>query len=210
MENHNMKTYKFFEFIARMGQIVRWSLMRNIKQEDLKQHSFDVAVLAHALATIRNVYFSGTLDPNMAAVYALYHDTAEVFTGDIPTPIKFFGGGVVKSIVNQLEGLAINKMVGSLPDKLQPIYRAVFTIPPLYKDVIKAADRIAALQKCQEELAFGNPEFAPASARLLEVLKSSDLPEVKYFMENFMSDRPMSLDELIEGNGAWLLEGGLE
>ena len=79
MESRNMKIYKFFEFIARMGQIVRWSLMRNIRQEDLKQHSFDVAVLAHALATIRNVYYSGTLDPNMAAVYALYHDTAEVF-----------------------------------------------------------------------------------------------------------------------------------
>lgn len=204
-----MKIYKFFEFIARMGQIIRWSLMRNVRQEDLKQHSFDVAVLAHALATIRTIYFSGTLDPKAAAVYALYHDTAEVFTGDIPTPIKFFGGGVVKSIVSQLEGLAINKMVGSLPDKLQPAYRAVFTIPLAYKDLIKAADRISALQKCREELAFGNPEFAPASARLQELLEHSELPEVKYFMDNFMSDRPMTLDELIEGNGAWLLDGGL-
>jgi 5'-deoxynucleotidase len=207
------KTYKFFEFIARMGNMLRWSLMRNVKQEDLKQHSYDVAVIAHALATIWNEVFgpqhnSGFehIDANQAATYALFHDTAEVFTGDIPTPIKNFGGGKGKEFADILEAMAVNKMITSLPEELMPAYRRVFDIPLRYKGIVKAADRISALKKCREEIAAGNNEFLPAAARIEEVLKKSNLPEVHYFMEHFMPSRPMSLDELIEGNGSWLLD----
>ena len=200
-----MKIFKFYEFVARMGQICRWSLMRNTRQEDLKQHSFDVAMLSHALATISNIYYSGNLDPGMASVYALYHDTAEVFTGDMPTPIKQFGGGVVKSIAENLERLAITKMVSSLPNEMQSTYQQIFEIPTEYEGIIKAADRLAALRKCREETSAGNPEFAPAAARLEEALALCGLPEVKYFTENFMTDYPLTLDALIDGNGGWLI-----
>lgn len=207
------KKYKFFEFIARMGSMMRWSLMRNTKPEDLKQHSYDVAVIAHALAVIWNVVCGPQakggfmpLDANQAATYALFHDTAEVFTGDIPTPIKYFGGGIVKELMDQMEEKAVNKMVSSLPEPLRPAYQQVFDIPPRYKRLIKAADQLSALRKCREELAAGNNEFAPAAVRLEENLKECNLPEVAYYMENFLTERPMSLDELIEGNGAWLLE----
>lgn len=204
------KTFKFFEFIARMGSMLRWSLMRNVKQEDLKQHSYDVAVTAHALTIIRNEKvlnpFRRRLDPNLAATYALFHDTAEVFTGDIPTPIKQFGGGKVKAITEVLEQMAVEKMVSSLPEELQENYRHVFLIPKDYKDIIKAADQISALRKCREEIAAGNKEFLPAAARLEETLESSNRPEVRYYLENFLPDKPMTLDSLIEGNGAWLLE----
>ncbi len=201
-----MRTYKFFEFIQRMGQIFRWSLMRNTKPEDLKQHSYDVAVIAHGLATIAAINHNSTLDPDKAATYALFHDTAEVFTGDIPTPIKHFGGGVMKEFTDRLERMAIDKMVSSLPAPLQSSYQRVFEIPESYKGIIKAADRIAALKKCREEIAAGNPEFVPAAARLEESLNECPLPEVAFFMQHFMPSRPMALDELIEGNGAWLLE----
>lgn len=207
------KTFKFFEFIARMGTIIRWSMMRNTKQEDLKQHSYDVAVIAHALATIWNEVFVPMsivnripVDANQAATYALFHDSAEIFTGDIPTPIKQLGGGVVKEIADKLEKLAVDKMVSSLPEDLRPAYKSVFEIPARYKEIIKAADRISALKKCREEMAAGNNEFVRAAAQNEEKLRSCGLPEVEYFMDNFMPVRPMSLDELIEGNGAWLLD----
>lgn len=207
------KVFKFFEFIGRMGTIMRWSLMRNVKQEDLKQHSYDVALIAHALATIWNEVYGPQakggfipLDANQAAVYALYHDTLEIFTGDIPTPIKHFGGSMIKEIADKMEELAKNKLIVSLPGELQPTYRAIFEIPSRFKGLIKAADRISALRKCREEIAAGNNEFLPAAARLEEALKECNLPEVAYFMENFMPAKPMSLDELIEGNGSWLLD----
>lgn len=148
------------------------------------------------------------IDAAQAATYALFHDTPEIGTGDIPTPIKYFGGGVIKEALDKLETMMVDKLVTSVPSELQPSYREVFEIPPRYKGIVKAADQIAALKKCREEIAAGNMEFGPAAARLEDSLKSNDLPEVAYFMDNFMPSRPMTLDELIEGNGAWLLDGG--
>ena len=202
------KTYKFFEFIWRMAYIIRWSLMDCRKAEDLKQHSFDVSVIAHGLIIIRNDVLANPrpLDAGKAVLYALYHDVEEVFTGDLPTPIKYFGGGVMKGIMDKISSLAIDKLVGSLPEQMQPAYRDALDIPPEYKAIIKAADRIAGLRKCKEELAAGNQEFAPAAVRLEEELRKSGLPEVHFFLANFVPDKPMSLDSLIEGNGAWILE----
>jgi 5'-deoxynucleotidase len=203
-----IKIFKFFEYIHRMTYIIRWSLMDCRKQEDLKQHSFDVAMISHALVVIHNdvLNLPRKLDAAKAALLAMYHDASEIFTGDVPTPIKYFGGGAMKGILDKIEGLAVDKLVGSLPDKMQPAYRDALDITAEYKPYIKAADRLAALRKCREELAAGNQEFAPAAARLEEALKSSGMPEIDYFMANFMTDKPMSLDALIEGNGAWLIE----
>ncbi len=203
-----MKVFKFFEYIFRTSLISRWSLMRSMRQEDLKQHSYDVSVVVHALVLIKNNLFGGQLDAGKAVLYALYHDTAEVFTGDIPTPIKHFGGGVLKQFADMLEAKAIDKLVTSLPEALQPAYRDCLNIPGEYKSIIKAADRISALRKCREEIAAGNNEFKPASVRLEDELSSCGLLEVSYFMTHLMTENPMSLDELIEGNGAWLLEEG--
>lgn len=205
-----VKIFKFFEYIHRMAHIMRWSLMDCRKQEDLKQHSQDVAVISHALVVIHNdeLNLPRKLDAAKATLLAIFHDAGEIFTGDVPTPIKYFGGGVMKGILDKIEGLAMDKLLGSLPEKMQPAYREALEIPTEYKPFIKAADRLAALRKCREEIAAGNQEFAPAAARLEEALKSSGLPEVEYFMINFMTDKPMSLDSLIEGNGAWMIEEG--
>ena len=83
-----MKSH-FFAYISRMRFIQRWALMRNTAPENVQEHSHQVAVLAHALAVIRNEKFGGRLDPGAVAVAALYHDASEIFTGDMPTPIKY-------------------------------------------------------------------------------------------------------------------------
>ena len=83
-----MKSH-FFAYISRMRFIQRWALMRNTAPENVQEHSHQVAVLAHALAVIRNEKFGGRLDPGAVAVAALYHDASEILTGDMPTPIKY-------------------------------------------------------------------------------------------------------------------------
>ena len=82
-------SHPFFAYIARMRYIVRWGLMRNTMQENIQEHSHMVAVLAHALAVIRRDKFGGTVDPGRVAAVALYHDAPEIFTGDLPTPVKY-------------------------------------------------------------------------------------------------------------------------
>ena len=48
-----------FAYLSRMKFIKRWGLMRNTYPESIQEHSQRVAVIAHALATIRNRLHGG-------------------------------------------------------------------------------------------------------------------------------------------------------
>ena len=75
--------HHFFAYMARMRYIDRWALMRNSYTENIQEHSHQVAILAHALAVLRNEYFGGQVDAGAVAVAALYHDASEILTGDL-------------------------------------------------------------------------------------------------------------------------------
>jgi 5'-deoxynucleotidase len=190
--------YDFFAFLARMQYISRWGLMRNTQAENIKEHSLDVAMLAHALVVIRNTYFNGSLDPGRAALYGIFHDASEIFTGDMPTPVKHFNPNFKRSF-HQLEDRARRKLLAMLPPELAQVYEPLFFFDELdadYQPIIKAADKIAALIKCLEDEKSGNLEFKRAAEEQLEGLRTSNLPEVDYFLEYFLPGYRLSLDEL--------------
>lgn len=201
------KTFKIFGFLNRLSLIIRWSLMYNTKSENVAEHSWNVSAIAHALAVIRNRFFDGNLDVAKVVLHAVYHDASETLTGDTPTPLKYFSPEV-KAALDSIEALAINKMVNCLPEEMKDDYRQVFNIPAEFKPLIKAADRIAALAKCIEERRRGNDEFIPAEKRLSDELESTkeSLPEVGYFMDNFLPGFNLPLDALCSGNGSWILD----
>ncbi len=189
--------YDFFAFLSRMRYISRWGLMRNTVPENIQEHSLDVAVIAHALAMIRNTYFDGSLDPSRAAMYGIFHDASEIFTGDMPTPVKHFSPHFKKSF-HQLEDRARRKLLAMLPPELAREYEPLFFFDEQedYARLVKAADRIAALTKCIEEGKSGNLEFRRAEAEHFEQLSASTLPEVIYFLEKLLPGYRLSLDEL--------------
>ena len=82
--------FKFFAFLNRMKYIKRWSLMRSVREENIMEHSQQVAVIAHALALINNKIFGGNVNVNEVVLLSQYHEVGEVITGDLPTPIKYF------------------------------------------------------------------------------------------------------------------------
>lgn len=184
--------------MARMKLIKRWSLMKSVSDENIAEHSAQVAQIAHALALIKNRMFGGELDADRITSAALYHETSEVLTGDLPTPIKYYNPEIRKSY-KDIERVANEKLLSMLPDELRADYRALVDIPTdSYEHrLIKAADKISAYIKCLEELRSGNKEFAKAEATLKkEVLSYCDLPEVKYFYDNFVPTFKKTLDEL--------------
>jgi len=188
--------YSFFAFISRMKNITRWSLMRNSAVENVQEHSHMVAVIAHALAVIRRDIFGGTVDPGHTAAAALFHDASEIFTGDLPTPIKYFNPSIM-SAYKRVESLASQKLLSALPAEMRPSYESLFEPNDVETlQLIKAADKLAAYIKCLEELRAGNLEFRLASEQSLGKLKSLEIPEVEYFMENFIPAFEMTLDEL--------------
>lgn len=190
-----MKSH-FFAYISRMRFIQRWALMRNTAQENVQEHSHQVAVLAHALAVIRNEKFGGGADPGTVAAAALYHDASEILTGDMPTPIKY-DNPAIQTAYKQVEAVAERKLLHMLPEELQRAYVPVLTdVDPETERLVKAADKLSAYIKCVEELKAGNTEFREAAAQTRRALEGYGLPEVSYFLETFMDSFSLTLDEL--------------
>ena len=69
-----MADFAFFAMMARLKWIDRWALMRNSEEENLAEHSLDVAMLSHALCVIGNERLGKNLDAEHAAVMGMYHD----------------------------------------------------------------------------------------------------------------------------------------
>jgi len=197
------KQYSFFAFLSRMRNIARWSLMRNTVPENVQEHSHQVAVLAHALAVIRNRRFGGKLNPERIALLGLYHDASETLTGDLPTPIKYFSPQI-SAAYHDLEQVARDRILSMLPGELQKDFRNVLDIDEQSEEaaILKAADRLSALLKCMEEEKNGNREFQKARAsielRLREMCgpDGQTMPEVQYFLDHFADDFEKTLDEL--------------
>ena len=190
-----MKSH-FFAYISRMRFIQRWALMRNTAPENVQEHSHQVAVLAHALAVIRNEKFGGKTDPGAVAVAALYHDASEILTGDMPTPIKY-DNPAIRSAYKDVEAVAERKLLEMLPEELQGVYAPLLTVQDAETaQLVKAADKLSAYIKCVEELKAGNTEFREAAAQTRRALESYGLPEVAYFLETFLDSFSLTLDEL--------------
>lgn len=189
-------SHHFFAMLSRMRYINRWGLMRNTFQENIQEHSHQVAVLAHALAVIENRYFGGQVDPGAVAVAALYHDASEILTGDMPTPIKYDNPDI-KDAYKRVEAMAEQKLLSMLPEELRCDFDAAVTIPdPEVHALVKAADKLSAYIKCVEELKAGNTEFKLAKEQTYAALTRNPSPALKYFMEHFLSGFELTLDEL--------------
>ena len=186
----------FFAYISRMRFIQRWALMRNTAQENVQEHSHQVAVLAHALAVIRNEKFGGNVDAGQVAVAALYHDASEILTGDMPTPIKYDNPDIQRAY-KEVEAVAEKKLLHMLPEELQGVYASVITGQGgEIEELVKAADKLSAYIKCVEELKAGNHEFREAAAQTRKALETYEMPEIAYFMGTFMDSFSLTLDEL--------------
>ena len=192
--------YNFYAFMDRMKYIKRWSLMRSVRDENIMEHSQQVAMLAHALAIINNKVYGGNADAEKCVMYAVYHECGEVMTGDLPTPIKYFNNSI-HGAYKSLEDKACDKLLEMLPDVMKEEI-AVYVKPDtsgLEYRLVKAADRLAAYIKCLEEHRCGNTEFEKAKKSIEADLHSRKMPEVEYFMDTFIAAFNLTLDELEGG-----------
>ena len=192
----------FYAYIARMKYITRWGLMRNTEKENIQEHSLEVAILAHALCLIRNEMYAEEpakrLDPEKACLFAVFHDSDEIITGDLPTPIKY-ANPVIRDNYHDIEAQSKEKLLSMLPEKLQPVYRNILFFDensPEYRAVVKAADRLSAYIKCAEECKAGNAEFTKARQTVLDSMRAMNLPELDYFIDHFLPAYSLTLDEL--------------
>ncbi|MBQ7106623.1 MAG: 5'-deoxynucleotidase [Clostridia bacterium] len=189
MKNH------FYAMLSRMKNIYRWGLMRNTKSENLSEHSLETAYIAHALAIIKNNCFGGNVNAERVAVAAMFHDTSEIITGDMPTPVKYYNPQI-KSVYKEIEHQAQQTLTDMLPNYMRGDIVDIYNDDDLeIKQIVKAADKISAYIKCVEELNMGNREFETALKTIEKAIKDMNLPEVDLFMKDFMPSFSLSLDE---------------
>ena len=190
----------FFAHLARMKLIHRWPLMHNVRIENVQEHSLQVAMVAHALALIRNRYFGGDLNPERIATLAMFHDVSEVLTGDLPTPVKYFNPAI-KDEYKKIEKIAEQKLIDMAPVDFREDYAKL--IDSQYHSeyeafIVKAADVLCAYLKTLEELNSGNREFTLAKKRLDQMLKDYHSDEVDYFLKRYVPSFSLSLDEITQ------------
>ena len=192
--------FTFLPLAFRMKFIARWGLMRNTQPENVQEHSLMVAQIAHALAVIRREVFRGEASPDRCAALAMYHDATEIFTGDLPTPIKYMNRDITCAYKAVEEGARL-RLIDMLPPELRGAYAPLLSPDEASCEwrLVKAADRISAYLKCVEEKKAGNSEFLRAAEGILASITALGLPEAEYFMEHFLPSFSLSLDEQEQG-----------
>lgn len=196
-DKNKSKISSFFSMISRMKYIDRWALMRNTYSENLSEHSLETAIIAHALAVIRNKRFGGTVNAERAALLALYHDVPEVITGDMPTPVKYFSDDI-HNAYSEVECAAERRLLEMLPDDLIEEYRSLITHENEDEEllrIVKCADKLSALIKCIEEEKACNKEFSSARISTERAIREMNLSEGIEFLEIFIPPFELTLDE---------------
>ncbi|TGG95298.1 5'-deoxynucleotidase [Natronospirillum operosum] len=197
-----MKLSHFFAYLSRLRWIKRWGLKRNVVEENVMEHSWQVATIAHVLALISNRHFGGNLNAERIAVLGLYHDVSEVITGDMPTPIKYHSPTITKAY-KAIEDEAEREILGMLPESLQPDFSGLLlheSIPEDQQRIVKYADMISAYLKCESELRAGNREFSSAHEQIERRIRNTGAPEVDFFMSRFVESYTLTLDDMLNSH----------
>lgn len=192
------KENTFFAMMARMKYINRWALMKNSYEENISEHSLEVAMLAHALAVIGNKRLHKDYQVEHIVLLAMYHDCTEIITGDMPTPVKY-GNPQIQSAYQQIEMEAAFQLLNMLPADLREEYRSLFIESPDDTEahrLVKAADKLSALIKCIEEEKAGNQEFQKAKETVEKAVHAMECEEAEIFCREFLPQYYRTLDEL--------------
>ena len=186
----------FFGMLARMKYINRWGLMRNTINENIAEHSLEVAVIAHALAVIGNVRLGKELDAEHIAMMGVMHDTTEIITGDLPTPIKYYAPEI-RDAYKKVEHIAANQLLSEIPEDMQQAYKDILIENDSVEwKYIKAADKLSAYIKCIQERNNGNIDFEKAEIATKEALDEMQMEEIEIFIKEFLPSYTMTLDEI--------------
>ena len=139
----------------------------------------------------------GNINPERAALLAIFHDVPEVITGDMPTPVKYFSSEIRRAYAG-VESAAENRLLSLLPEDMRDEYIPLITHEgedaQLLK-IVKCADKLSALIKCIEEEKAYNKEFSAAKAATIQSIREMGLPEGIEFLEKFIPPFELTLDD---------------
>ncbi len=190
---NKMGVHQYFKSLSDLEQIIRCPGKFKYQGHSVASHSFKVTKIAQFLGTVEEQ--SGqNVDWRLLYEKALNHDYAELFTGDIKTPVKY-ASKELKQLFSEVEEEMTRKFVEKeLPSEFQDIYLERFKEgkdETLEGRILSVADKVDLLYEAFGEIQKGNPE--PLFLEIYEealrtILLFQEMNCVKYFLEHILTD----------------------
>jgi 5'-deoxynucleotidase YfbR-like HD superfamily hydrolase len=143
------------------GAVKRYHVKRTHRVQTIAEHTFGMLMLVKQVT-------EGTAEYGLQSRATLYeaimhHDLPELFTGDIPAPIKRVHP-------------ELGPLMDSIEEELKPLHRD-FVLTSEEGALLKWADRMELVLWCLEEYRMGNTYAKPTVARGLGWILAARLPE---------------------------------
>lgn len=188
-----MGIHNYFKSLSDLEGIFRCPGKFKYQEHSVASHSFKVTKIAQFLGTVEE--HQGTqIDWRILYEKAINHDYAELFTGDIKTPVKY-AMPQLKELFSQVEETMTRNFIDQeIPEEFQAIYAQRFSEgkdDSIEGKILAVADKIDLLYESFGEIQKGNPEtlfLEIYQEALSTIIRYEDLHCVQYFLGNILPE----------------------
>ena len=179
-----MGVHQYFKRLSDLEKLIRLPGKFKYFEHNVAAHSFKVTKIAQYLGTVEEYHGNK----------ALNHDFAEIFTGDIKTPVKY-ASRELKKLFSQVEEEMVDHFINEeIPEPYQAIYRERLQEgkdDSLEGQLLSVADKIDLLYETFGEIQKRNPEqlfFEIYEMSLETIMQFDHLSSVQDFIENIIPE----------------------
>ena len=159
--------------LRRLNNIQRCMTFPVIKTETVASHSCFVSMLCSVVGREYNATYEDTVDMGVLLEKAIFHDSEEAYTSDIPWNVKHFSDEVHKSIE------------GMISSRLNEVFNDCSFVSDLHEvivecksglegNIVNLCDMIELGLYCYDELNMGNNNMLLLGIKALSIIKSYD------------------------------------
>lgn len=197
-----MGIHTFFTSLNDLERIIRAPGRFKFEEHNVAAHSWKVSQYAMFFATIEE-RAGETIDWKSLYEKTINHDFAEVFIGDIKTPVKHSSPELKEMIARVEEGMMEKFILREIPEEFQPIF---FDRMKEGKDatiegrLLEMADKLDQFYESFAELKRGNADSEFAKMYRIALTKLLSIPlkaSVEYF-RNVMLDDVINEETVID------------
>lgn len=188
-----MGMHEYFKSLSDLEKIYRCPGKFKYEEHSVAAHSFKVTKIAQFLGTVEEQHGN---EINWKSLYekALNHDYAEIFIGDIKTPVKYADPDLRDRLANVEESMTHHFIEQEIPEDYQKIYHERLKEgkdDTIEGKILSVSDKLDLLYESFGEIQKGNPEnlFTEIYQESLDtILDFKDMQSVRYILSEVLPD----------------------
>jgi len=174
IEGENFKLKELFSTLSSLRNRIRWVKRVPLRNYSVLGHSFDVAVYNYLFTLSEQPY--NIKKAEVGFFVGLYHDIAEIWTGDMPSPLKDAIPGLRKRTEELEIEVLETKVFPLLPSWLIPNFKKMMLemLPKEERELYKFGDNLAAYVEASTQLMIGSNDYYFAWVVADGIIKASE------------------------------------